>query len=122
MLERATNSSRVGFVVAHLNFSTLPGFVGSVPERYHRVRLFGWFHPASRQKLNRVRALSKQNPLLTQDEREKWQPSEEIFEPVQPAETKPVPPPECPHCQRPMVLVGSWRAGQSPLVLARAPP
>ena len=30
-----------------------------LPSGFHRVRLFGWFHPASRQKLNRVRALSK---------------------------------------------------------------
>ena len=36
-----------------------------LPCRYHRVRLFGWFHPASRQKLNRVRALLKQGPVLT---------------------------------------------------------
>ena len=93
-----------------------------LPSGYHRVRLFGWFHPASRRKLNRVRGLLKQGPLLTQAERDQWQPGEEVFEPVQPAEKKTVPPPECPHCKQPMVLVGSWRAGQSPLVLARAPP
>ena len=93
-----------------------------LPCGYHRVRLFGWFHPASRRKLNRVRALLKQSPLLTQAERDKWQPGEEVSQPVQPAETKPVAPPECPRCKKLMVLVGTWRAGQPPLVLARAPP
>jgi hypothetical protein len=93
-----------------------------LPCGYHRVRLFGWFHPASRKKLNRVRALLKQSPLLTQAEREAWQPGQEIVQPVQPAEEKPARTPECPHCHKPMVLVGAWRAGQFPLVLARAPP
>jgi len=93
-----------------------------LPSGYHRVRLFGWFHPASRQKLNRVRALLQQTPLLTQAEREIWQPSEEIFEPSPSSEQKLTPAPECPHCQKPMVLIGTWHAGQSPLVLARAPP
>jgi ribosomal protein L37AE/L43A len=92
------------------------------PSGYHRVRLFGWFHPASRKKLNRVRALLKQSPLLTQAEREAWQPGQEKVQPVQPMEEKPARTPECPHCHKPMVLVGIWRAGQSPLVLARAPP
>ena len=93
-----------------------------LPSGYHRVRLFGWFHPASRKKLNRVRGLLKQNPLLTQAERDAWQPGQEKIQPVQPAEEKPARTPECPHCHKPMVLVGTWRAGQSPLVLARAPP
>src|SRR5580765_6759202 len=93
-----------------------------LPSGYHRVRLFGWFHPASRQRLNRVRGLLKQSPLLTQAERDKWQPDQEVFEPVQPAEQNPVPPPECPRCKKLMVLVGTWRAGQFPPLLARAPP
>ena len=93
-----------------------------LPCGYHRVRLFGWFHPASRQKLNRVRALLKQSPLLTQAQRDTWLPEEEIFEEVEPTENKSAPPPECPHCKKPMVLVGTWRAGQSPLAIARAPP
>ena len=93
-----------------------------LPSGYHRVRLFGWFHPASRRKLNRVRALLKQSPLLTQAERETWQPGQEKVEPVQPAQEKPAPAPQCPRCHKPMVLLGTWRAGQSPLVLARAPP
>jgi len=93
-----------------------------LPSGYHRVRLFGWFHPASRQKLNRVRALLKQSPVLAEAERDAWQPGEEVFETVQPLENKPAPPPECAHCKKPMVLVGTWRAGQSPLGIARSPP
>ncbi len=93
-----------------------------LPSGYHRVRLFGWFHPASRRKLNRVRALLKQSPLLTQAEQEAWQPGEEVFETAQPVENKPAPPPECPHCKKPMLLAGSWRAGRSPLAMARSPP
>jgi hypothetical protein len=93
-----------------------------LPSGYHRVRCFGWFHPAARKKLNRVRALLKQSPLLTEAERDAWQPGEEVLEAVEPAENKPAPPPNCPRCKKPMVLVGAWRAGQSPLAMARAPP
>jgi len=93
-----------------------------LPGGYHRVRVFGWFHPAARQKLNRVRALLKQSPILTQAQRDAWQPSPEVCEAVEPAENKPPPPPQCPHCEKPMVLVASWRAGQPPWAIARAPP
>lgn len=93
-----------------------------LPSGYHRVRLFGWFHPASRQKLNRVRGLLKQSPVLTSPEKEAWHPGEEIFEAVLPIEKKPTPTPQCPHCKRPMVLVGRWHTGQSSLAIARAPP
>jgi hypothetical protein len=92
-----------------------------LPSGYHRVRLFGWLHPAARKKLNRVRALLKQNPLLTQAERDVWQPTQQIVA-VPPVAEKLAPAPECPHCHKLMVLVGTWRAGQSPLVLARALP
>jgi hypothetical protein len=93
-----------------------------LPSGYHRVRLFGWFHPAACPKLNRVRALLNQNPLLTQPERDTWQPGEEVCQPAEPAHNKPAPPPHCPRCQKPMVLVGTWRAGQLPLTMARPPP
>jgi len=93
-----------------------------LPSGCHRVRLFGWFHPASRQRLNRVRALLPQSPRLTQAEQEQWQPGQEVFEPVEPADKKLVPPPQCAQCKKPMVRVGAWRAGQSPLTIARAPP
>src|SRR3954463_10204963 len=45
-----------------------------------------------------------------------------ILEPVPAVAEKLAPAPQCPHCHKPMVLLGTWRAGQSPLVLARAPP
>jgi hypothetical protein len=93
-----------------------------LPCGYHRVRFFGWFHPASRKKLNRVRALFQQSPLLSQTEQDAWQPGEDVFQTVEPAETKLVPPPQCLRCKKPMVLVGAWRAGQTPLTIARAPP
>jgi hypothetical protein len=93
-----------------------------LPQGYHRVRLFGWFHPAARKKLNRIRALFQQSPLLTQAERDAWQPGEEALQPIEPAETTPAPPPQCPRCKKPMVLLGAWRAGQPPIVMARAPP
>jgi len=34
-----------------------------LPAGFHRVRLFGWLHPAARLRLNRVRALLRQPPL-----------------------------------------------------------
>jgi hypothetical protein len=66
--------------------------------------------------------LLKQSPLLTQAERDAWQPDEEVFEAVEPAENKPAPPPQCPRCKKPMLFVGTWRPGQSTLGIARAPP
>jgi len=93
-----------------------------LPSGYHRVRLFGWFHPAGRPKLNRVRALLKQTPVLTQAERDAWQPDPASLEALPPPEPQLAPAPQCPRCNKPMALVGSWRAGQSPLMLPRPPP
>jgi hypothetical protein len=93
-----------------------------LPSGYHRVRLFGWFHPASRKKLNRVRALFREPPLLSQPEQQAWQPGAEFFQKIDPPESKPAPPPQCPRCKKPMLLIGAWRAGESPLAIARAPP
>jgi hypothetical protein len=92
-----------------------------LPPGFCRVRFFGWFHPASRRKLNRVRALLKQSPLLTPAERDAWRPDEQLLEPSHPIESIPAPLPECPHCHKPMALVGTWRTGQ-PLTMARSPP
>jgi hypothetical protein len=93
-----------------------------LPAGFHRVRRFGWLHPAARAKLNRVRALLHQAPLLTEAERAAWQPPDEALEPPEP-----LPPPErtplCPRCQRPMTRIGSWRPGHPQLrPPARAPP
>lgn len=93
-----------------------------LPPGYHRVRLFGWFHPASRKKLNRVRALFREPPLLSHPEQQAWQPGAELFQKIDPPENKPAPPPQCPRCEKPMLLIGAWRAGESPLAIARAPP
>ena len=93
-----------------------------LPSGYHRVRLFGWFHSAARPKLNRVRALLKQTPVLTQAERQAWQPDQAALEGLLPAEPQLASAPECPHCHKPMALIGSWPARQSPLMFSRAPP
>ncbi len=93
-----------------------------LPAGYHRVRCFGWFHPAARPKLNRVRALLKQGPVLTPAERAAWQPSPQTLETLPPADPSLAPTPQCPHCHKPMVLLGRWPVGQSPPALARAPP
>lgn len=86
-----------------------------LPRGYARVRTFGWLHPAAKVRGNRVRALLRQKPLLTAEEKQTWDPPADPEVPVQ----GPVPPavtrsstPLCPRCQKPMRLVASWRAGQ----------
>ncbi len=93
-----------------------------LPKGFHRVRRFGWLHPAARVKLNRVRALLDQKPILTPAEQAAWQPPQIVLEPPEP-----LPPrdsgPACPHCQRPMERLGSWRPSQPRLLPPeRAPP
>jgi hypothetical protein len=93
-----------------------------LPSGFHRVRRFGWLHPAARAKLNRVRALLRQAPVLTDAQRAAWQPPQPEFEPPEPL---PLPDrtPLCPHCRRPMTHCGSWAQGQPrPRPPARAPP
>ena len=65
-----------------------------LPRGFQRVRSFGWLAPAAKARWERIQALLdwKAPALLLPD---------------------PTPPPLCPHCQKPMVLVGP---------LARAPP
>jgi hypothetical protein len=93
-----------------------------LPAGFHRVRRFGWLHPAARRKLNRVRALLHQLPLLTAAERAAWQPPQQSLEPPEPLSPEPRTP-LCPHCQRPMTRLGSWRPGHPQLrPPARAPP
>ena len=92
-----------------------------LPPHFARVRTFGWLHPAARVRLNRVRALLRQEPLLTPAEEQRWKApagpadSEAIVEAPAPA-TPPVTKcaaPLCPRCQRAMRMVGTWRAGQA---------
>lgn len=44
-----------------------------LPQGYCRVRCFGWLHPAAKARLNRIRALLKQTPLLSAREQAAWQ-------------------------------------------------
>jgi len=82
-----------------------------LPSGFHRVRRFGWLHPGARAKLNRVRALLQQAPVLTDAERAAWQPPQAELEPPEPL-PPPAPTPLCPQCRQPMRHVGSWCAGQ----------
>jgi hypothetical protein len=96
-----------------------------LPKGFHRVRRFGWWHPGGRGKLNRVRALLQQQPVLSEAERAAWQPPES--ETPEPEDTLPAPraqPLKCARCGTAMVLVERWRPGQGPLWRgpARAPP
>ena len=93
-----------------------------LPRGFHRVRRFGWLHPAARTQLNRVRALLDQAPVLTDAERARWQPPGTDLEPPEPLPAQDRTP-TCPHCQRPLRRIGAWRPGQSPLLPpARGPP
>jgi hypothetical protein len=93
-----------------------------LPAGFHRVRRFGWLHPAARIKLNRVRALLAQAPVLSDAERAAWQPPEEESEPPEPL-LAPGNAPVCPRCQRPMTRIGSWRPAEAQLhPPERAPP
>jgi hypothetical protein len=93
-----------------------------LPRHFARVRTFGWLHPAARVRGNRVRALLREQPLLTPAEQEAWHP------PADPDLTPPpVQPPAvcrsplCPRCQKPMRPLGAWTAGQ-PIPFPKRPP
>ena len=80
-----------------------------LPTGYTRVRWFGWLHPAQRAEFRRVRAcLDVSTP--TADPPDPETPKEPVARPL------------CPRCQRELVLIGTWRAGQTPPGQARAPP
>jgi len=92
-----------------------------LPQGFHRVRLFGWFHPTARKPFHRVRALLHQAPVLTPAEHLTWL-QEESLSPQEP-EHHLQSAPTCPLCQAPLVCLRSWRAGQSPpLPPERGPP
>ncbi len=82
-----------------------------LPRGFCRVRLFGWLHPAAKIRGNRVRALLKQAPILTPQERQAWQPLE--ASPVDFEAGNPSPEaalnshPVCPCCGQPMLRLGS---------------
>jgi hypothetical protein len=85
-----------------------------LPQGYCRVRLFGWLHPAAKRRANRVRALLKEKPILSQEELRAWQPPATDEE--SPLDKEPTPAPSrtplCPRCQKPMILLGRWKAGE----------
>jgi len=97
-----------------------------LPSGFHRVRLFGWLHPAGRNNLNRVRALLNQAPLLTDAERQAWQPPTPLEPNLQTADEpdSELPHrPTCPRCHRPMEWIALWHAGDPvPDPPERAPP
>jgi hypothetical protein len=78
-----------------------------LPAGFHRVRHFGWLHPAARVKLNRIRALLNRAPILSVAERAAWQPPT-----LDPAPPEPLPAPIraplCPKCRRPMRRLTAW--------------
>ena len=96
-----------------------------LPRGFARVRTFGWLHPAAKVRGNRVRALLRQAPLLTPEERHTWQPPvttapATVSAPASP-KVQPSCAPRCPRCQSPMRLMGSWHPGQVVLYPKRPP-
>ena len=87
-----------------------------LPQGYGRVRCFGWFHPAAQVRLNRVRALLRLAPVLSLAQKQAWKiPDGLLPAPAQPAPPAPHrPAPLCPCCQKPMILLQRWQAGQRP--------
>jgi hypothetical protein len=54
----------------------------TLPRGFARVRTFGWLHPAAKVRANRVRALLHEKPLLTNAEKQTWNPpSEQTLQP-----------------------------------------
>lgn len=82
-----------------------------------------FIHLKTKKKLNRVRALLRQLPLLSDAEEQAWQlptdpsPVHELEEPVP---TRPI---LCRCCRKPMRLVARWNPGQpQPQLPERSPP
>jgi len=120
------SSTRAGRHVDLQPFELIRRFLQHVlPEGFHRVRRFGWWHPGARVKLNRVRALLQLPPALTPAQQAAWQPPQDaVPEPETTLPTDSTPPLKCPHCDVALVLVERWHPGQSPPADAqdRAPP
>lgn len=97
-----------------------------LPPHFARVRTFGFFHPAAKVRLNRVRALLHQKPFLTPAEKDTWQPPEEASAPPPHPPAGPQPStinpqlPLCPRCHKAMLRLGSWRTPQDLLRLFAA--
>lgn len=95
-----------------------------LPSHFARVRSFGWFQPAAKVRLNRVRALLHQQPLLTAAQNKAWNPPATSTPAALPPSPQPIVraccTPFCSRCQRPMTLSASWKPGQ-PLPWPRRP-
>ena len=89
-----------------------------LPSGFARVRTFGWLHPAAKVRCNRVRALLKETPILTQAELQTWKPppDPDLQTPSQPqvdAQNLADPPRVlCPRCGKRMDFVCEWFAGE----------
>jgi hypothetical protein len=94
-----------------------------LPPHFARVRTFGWFQPAAKVRLNRVRALLRQQPLLSEAEQKTWN-LPAAASAVPDAAPKPAAPascaPFCVRCRQPMNPIGSWKPGQ-PIPFAKRP-
>jgi hypothetical protein len=93
-----------------------------LPRGFARVRTFGWLHPAAKVRANRVRALLRENPVLTPAEQAAWYPP--LASKVEPAPEEPLPErcgPLCPRCHHKMRRVGSWLPGHA-MLLPKQPP
>ena len=88
-----------------------------LPPSFHRVRRFGWLHPAGQAKLKRVRALLKISPLLSAAEQAAWQVPSAGPSTIATADPQPqFPKPGalyCPRCGQALVLIGQWHPEQS---------
>jgi hypothetical protein len=92
-----------------------------LPRSFARVRTFGWLHPAAKIRLNRVRALLRQAPLLTSAEVQTWNPpSDPDFE-TPTSEVTSARALLCPLCQKIMRRIGSWHPGRMALAPCRPP-
>jgi len=84
-----------------------------LPPSFHRVRRFGWLHPAGRTRFKRVRGLLKISPLLSATERAAWQVPAAAGSLTGSAPASPPQRPKpaalcCPHCGQPLLQVGQW--------------
>jgi hypothetical protein len=82
-----------------------------LPPGYHRVRYYGYLHPAGRQRGNRVRALLSQPALLSAEEKRVWMGKLEAARaatqtPTGGVEAKPPAALTCPHCGHGLVFAG----------------
>lgn len=106
-----------------------------LPSGFHRVRRFGWLHPAAKAKRERVRTLLATRASSPPPEDEPADPVEaaDPFDQLETAESfvedqtlppapAPVPPPRCPRCNWIMLCVGRWRPRQPLPAPARGPP